>query len=388
MRITLLYDAPVSVREGRLRMDRGYGIRVDALAQYFDQIVMCNPVARFDIPEAQYEPHSTNISVEALPYYGRVTRSLLRLPKCASLIWRASRSWSLLHITLPSPLGIIGYLCARARNIPMVLSVVGDLEAQYEQRRYHGMSRLAARAAVWLSERATHWMVDRAPTITQGDGLYAKYKRNGNRIMNIPWSPIASSMIAQRDDSCTGPRIQLLFVGALLEKKGIFVLLESARLLRRHMDNFVLTYVGTGPFAAELAQRVADADLSGHVVLKGGIYSECELLREFDAADLFVFPTYAEGFPRVIFEAMARGLPVISTLVSGIPGVLQEGRDALLVSPGSPSEVAEAVLKVVRGPTLRRNLIRGGREIVSEYTLEETTRRRVEAIRSALSLAW
>lgn len=368
-------------------MDRGYGIRVDALAQYFDQIVVCNPVARFDIPEAQYEPRSTNISVEALPYYGRVTRSLLRLPKCTGLIWRASRSWSLLHITLPSPLGMIGYLCARARSIPVVLSVVGDLGAQYEQGQYHGMSRLAARAAVWLSERATHWMVDRAPTITQGEGLYAKYKRHGNRIMNIPWSPIASDMIVQRDDSCTGPRIHLLFVGALLEKKGIFVLLESARLLRRHMDNFMLTYVGTGPLAEELAQRVADADLSGHVVLKGGIYAESALLREFDAADVFVFPTYAEGFPRVIFEAMARGLPVISTRVSGIPGVLKEGMDALLVSPGSPSEVAEAVLKVVRGPTLRRNLIRRGREIAQEYTLEETTRKRVETILATCSPA-
>ena len=388
MKITLLYDAPMSLRQGRLRMHRPYGIRVDALAQHFEQIVVCNPVASFDIPEAQYEPRSTNISVEALPYYGRVTRSLLRLPKCAGLIWGVSRSWSLLHITLPSPLGMIGYLCARARKIPMVLSVVGDLDAQYERGRYHGISRLAACAAVWMSERATHWMVDRAPTITQGEGLYAKYKRNGNRIVNIPWSPIVSDMITQRDDSCGGPVIRLLFVGALLEKKGIFVLLESIKLLRRHMDNFLLTYVGTGPFAAELAQRVADADLSGHVALKGGIYAESELLREFDSADVFVFPTYAEGFPRVIFEAMARGLPVISTGVSGIPGVLEEGRDALLVSPGSPNEVAEAVLKVIRDPTLRRNLIRRGREIAQEYTLEATTRKRVETIRSALSLEW
>lgn len=387
MRITLLYDAPVSLSQGRLRMDRGYGSLVDALAQHFHQIVVCNPVASFDIPGAQYEPRSTNISVEALPYYGRVTRALLRLPKCAGLIWRASRSWRLLYIMLPSPLGIIGFLCARARKIPIVLSMEGDLDAQYERGRYHGMSRLAARAVVWLFERATQWMVDRAPTITQGEGLYRKYKRNGNSVVNIPWSPITSDMIAQRDDSCTGPRIRLLFVGALLERKGIFVLLESAKLLRRYMDNFVLTYVGTGPFAGELAQRVANADLAGQVELKGGIYVESELLREFDAADVFVFPTYAEGFPRVIFEAMARGLPVISTRVSGIPGVLKEGQDALLVSPGSPNEVAEAVLKVVCDPTLRRNLIRRGREIAQEYTLEETIRKRAETILAACSLA-
>jgi glycosyltransferase involved in cell wall biosynthesis len=112
------------------------------------------------------------------------------------------------------------------------------------------------------------------------------------------------------------------------------------------------------------------------------VYNESNLWREYDAADIFVFPTYAEGFPRVILEAMARGLPVVSTRVSGIPGLVKD--HALLVSPGSPHEVAEAILKVIDDPMLRRNLIRGGRDIARQYTLEETTRRRAEAIRSVL----
>lgn len=388
MKTALLYDAAVSLSGDRLRIDRAYGVEVDALAEYFQQIVLCNPVATFDIPQARYEPRAANISLEALPYFDRVISSLPVLPRCAHKIWQASRSWDLLYIRLPSPLGIIGYLSALVRKIPVVLYVVGDLEAQYEHSRYRGLSNTAARGAVKLFEYLTHWMVDHALTITQGEALCRKYKRNGNRILNISWSPIPEKMIAYRPDTCQGPCIRLLFVGTLVEKKGVFALLGAAKLLRKHMESFMVTYVGAGPCADELAQRAQDSGLSGHVELKGGIYDEVDLIREYDAADLFVFPTYAEGFPRVIFEAMARGLPVISTPVGGIPDIVKDGRDALLVNPGSPNDVAEAILKAMNNSALRQNLIRRGYEIAREYSLETTTKKHVEAGLSAFSPAW
>ncbi len=382
MKIALLYDAPMSLLEGRLRMDRGYGIRIDALAEYFDHVVVCNTVAKSSIPEANYELRSPNVSLVPLPYFQRVADCPWVLLGCARRIWQASRSWDLLYMTLPSPLAVMGYVSVRMRGIPVVLAVAGDLDAQYERDRYRGIRGVAARTAVKLFECATYWMVNHAMTITQGEALCRKYQRKGNRAMNLPWSPITQDVIVSREDTCLGPRIRLLFVGTLLERKGIFVLVETAKLLLKQMDNFVVTYVGAGPLAGELARSIDDAGLSDYVELKGGVYNESNLWREYDAADIFVFPTYAEGFPRVILEAMARGLPVVSTRVSGIPGLVKD--HALLVSPGSPYEVAEAILKVIDDPMLRRNLIRGGREIARQYTLEETTRRRAEAIRSVL----
>ncbi len=383
MRIAVLSDGPAWLSAGRLRVHRPYGIYVDALAEHFDHVLVCNPVATAPIPEAQYELQSPNISVEPLPYFGRVAESVPLLPRCARGIWRASRSWDVLYVWLPTPLGFIAYLCARHRGIPVVLSIEGDLEAQYERGRYQGFSNATAYVGVKLFERLTRWMVDRAVTITQGEALREKYRRNHNRVLNIPWSPVSEQMIVHREDTCTGPGYRLLFVGALLEKKGIFVLLETARILRKYLDNFVVTYVGTGPLAEKLACRVREAGLDDHVELKGGVFGERALLDEFDAADLFLLPTYAEGFPRVIFEAMARGVPVISTRVSGIPTLVKDGRDALLVNPGSPEEVAEAILKISGDGPLRRSLIKHGREMAEEYTLEKTVRRRVEVIRMA-----
>lgn len=386
MKLALLYDAPALLRNGRLHIDRGYGIWVDALAEHFEQVVVCNPIADFEHPQARYALRATNVLIEALPYFASVTTSLPVLPQCAAAIWRASRSWSVLCISLPGPLGVLGYLCARARGIPIVLVLVGDLEAQYERARYRGVAAIGARAAVKLLEYTIHWMVDHAVTVTQGEGLRRKYERRGNRIVStVPWSSISSDMIVNREDTCAGPRIRLLFVGALLERKGVFVLLECAKLLLRQMSNFVVTYVGDGPVASELAQKVEDSGLAGHVELRGGVYKESDLWREFDAADIFVFPTYAEGFPRVILEAMARGLPVVSTRVSGIPGLVKEGRDALLVNADSPSEVSDAVIQIVKDATLRQSLIRHGYEVANAYTLEKTTKQCVEVIYSEVT---
>lgn len=382
-RIALLYDDPVSLTQGRLRMNRGYGLRVDALAEYFEQVVVCNPVARFELPSARYEPRAGNVSLEALPYFASVVGSLLVLPRCAGVIWRASRGWDLLHVTLPNALGFVGYLCARGRGIPVVLAIQGDLETQYERTRYCGLSGVAARVAVWLFEWATRWMADHALAITQGNALCRKYDRGRSRVVSIPWSPVTGDLIVQRPDTCGGPQIRLLFVGALLERKGIIILLDALRMVRERLDTVVLTYVGMGPAMDELARRVRESGLAEYVELKGGVFDEVQLWREFDAADVFVFPTYAEGFPRVIFEAMARGLPVVTSRVSGIPEIVRDGREALLVTPGSPAEVAIAIIRVVSDRELRRSLIRRGRERVGEYTLEATTRRRVEAMRGA-----
>jgi glycosyltransferase involved in cell wall biosynthesis len=383
VRVGMLCDWPVSLAAGRLRFHRPYGAYLDALAPYFEQLVVVGPAAPHARPETEYELASPNVQFRAVPYFETTVGALRVLPGCARDVWRASRACDLLCMTLPTALGVVGYACARLRGIPVVIDLQGDLEAQYERGRYRGVSGWLARAAVWFFERTTQWMVDRCVTMTQGPALREKYGRRSDRIVDLPFSPMSQKLIVDRPDTCQGARVRVLFVGSLLEKKGIFVLLDAVRELRARLPAFVATYVGTGPCGAELAARVEAAGLSELVELRGGLFREADLLAAFDEADVFVLPSYAEGFPRVIFEAMARGVPVVSTRVSGMGGLLADGTDAVLVDPGSPGQLADAIQAVVRDGALRRRLIENGREMACRHSREETVRRRAELIRRA-----
>ena len=87
-------------------------------------------------------------------------------------------------------------------------------------------------------------------------------------------------------------------------------------------------------------------------------------------ADVFVLPSLSEGIPRVILEAWALGVPVVATKVGGIPYLIRNGENGILVPPCSPDALSKAIEKIIDNKTLRKKLIKGGYHSVKEYTIE------------------
>jgi glycosyltransferase involved in cell wall biosynthesis len=146
-----------------------------------------------------------------------------------------------------------------------------------------------------------------------------------------------------------GPR--LLFVGRLDAVKGVPLLLDAfARLLAAH-PAAVLTIIGDGPHRAALERRARD--LGGSVSFLG--YRAPEAVAEaLAAADMLVLPSFAEGVPVVLMEAMAKELGVVSTRVGGVPELVDEGITGFLVDPGSSEALAEAVKRYAADATAAR----------------------------------
>jgi glycosyltransferase involved in cell wall biosynthesis len=105
-----------------------------------------------------------------------------------------------------------------------------------------------------------------------------------------------------------------------------------------------------------------------------------ELMSVYRSSDIFVLPTLMEAIPRVILEAQAAGLPVITTSVGGIPQAVESGVDGLLTSPGNAEEMARAIQKLIRDPVLRRALIVNGLKTAQRFTLEAETQRMVKKV--------
>ncbi len=92
------------------------------------------------------------------------------------------------------------------------------------------------------------------------------------------------------------------------------------------------------------------------------------LFRQYDAHDLVVLPSFTEGFPQVLLEAMVRGVPVVSTAVGGIPRVIQDDVNGLLIPPRDARALAGALRRLMVEPELGPRLARAGQESVRAYT--------------------
>ena len=180
---------------------------------------------------------------------------------------------------------------------------------------------------------------------------------------------------------------RVLAVGALREKKGHAVLIRAARTLADRGLRVALRFAGSGPEEGEL-RRLAD-ELAVDVAFLGAL-SPAAVRDELARAAVFALPCLVarngdlDGIPVAVMEAMAAGVPVVSTRVSGIPELIEDGVSGLLAEPADADSLAGALERVLRDGDLAHALAGAGRRRVSElHDLDRTSARLAELLAGA-----
>ena len=151
-----------------------------------------------------------------------------------------------------------------------------------------------------------------------------------------------------------GP-VRLLSVGRLAPAKGQLLLVQACAELAHEGQLFELTVVGDGPDRAALEAAVQAHRLT-HCIRFTGALNQPEVRAELDRADAFVLPSLAEGIPVVLMEAMASGVPCVTTPVNGIPELIEHDRTGLLATPGCVQALKAQLRRVVADEALRLTL--------------------------------
>ena len=179
---------------------------------------------------------------------------------------------------------------------------------------------------------------------------------------------------------------RLLCVAALKPYKGLPVLVEACRRLRNDGVSFHCEIVGEGPERRALEAAILRARLQERVRLLGA-RPQHEVARLLDESSVFVLPSVVaadgqmEGIPVALMEAMASGRPVVASALSGIPELVEDGASGVLVPPGDPERLAEAIRSLLDDPERARRLGQHGRETIRrEFRLDETVDRLLERI--------
>jgi len=175
--------------------------------------------------------------------------------------------------------------------------------------------------------------------------------------MGIPWKKLEKPenlSEAHLNEIGAGEKtIKILFVGRLVEKKGIFILLDALRQALQTHSNLKLFIIGSGNLIDKVTEKIKEGSLESHVTLLGNQPRQ-RVYQYYGAMDFLVVPSifdskgHTEGFPVVILEALACSLPVIASEISGIGEILENGKNGFLFEPGNSSDLLEKIRLMLR----------------------------------------
>lgn len=325
---------------------------------------------------APYVLDRPGVSVHTLPHYPSLWSMAQGITSAPRILSAASRiidanahRWDCVLISGPHPVGQWFARRCISRGLPVALVVRQNLAEQMGTRR--GWKRNAAVAAAHLLERDFLRLARGRAVFTVGHEMARRYARV-SRNVHPHFASLVDDAQFERLAALTGKGdpYRLLYVGRLEAERGHEILFDAmSRLHARGLD-VTLDIVGSGPLEDHLRQRAAAMGISGRVTFHGYVPYGPALFDLYARSGIFVLPSFSEGFPQVLNEALSAGLAVVASAVGGIPDVLADRTTAMLVPPGNPAALATAIAAVVSDPALRDRLAAAGRELMRTNTLE------------------
>jgi glycosyltransferase involved in cell wall biosynthesis len=264
---------------------------------------------------------------------------------------------------------LLGWLAARKVGIPVMAVSRGWTRATLKVRFYEMLDRLLLRS------------MDRIVCVSQGQA--DKVRQAGvpdGKVVVIP-NAIDPERFA-RPDASYPERLRAFFpkpprqivgaAGRLSPEKGFAVLIEAARPLLHENPDLGFILFGDGPLHDQLARAIAAAGLAGRFILAGFKNNLDDL---FPFLDLLVLPSFTEGLPNVVLEALAAGVPVVATAVGGTPEVVEDGVNGYLVPPGDAGALSQRIADALVSEKKRLAMGQRGRQMVGDrFTFEKQSR--------------
>ena len=252
------------------------------------------------------------------------------------------------------PCGPAAWVLKLLRGVPYVVSLRGGDVPGFQPYDLAGYHRLTGPLIRFLWRGAAHVVAN-----SEGLAALARTTAGDTPIRMIPNGVDVEKFRPAGDASREGP-VRLLFVGRVVRQKGLDVLLDALARLPEAAC-FELTIAGDGPLRGEMEDRAGRLGLGDRVRFAGWLEREAmpEMLRR---ADAFVFPSRDEGMPNAVLEAMASGLAVAATRISGNEELVEDGSTGFLVPPDDPGALAAVLARLVADRTLCLRLGAAGRE--------------------------
>lgn len=273
--------------------------------------------------------------------------------------WMQRRSLTHLHVHFGGPVATVGMLTAKAWKIPWSLTLHGPDEFFDQEAFYLRQKIESAIFLICISDFCRSQVLRIAPGL---DESRLEVVRLGVDCSVLkPSEPASPSTTVPNQ-----PRpLRLVCTGRMVAAKGHRILLEALALLSKDGVVFSCSLIGDGPERSSLESLCRQFGIADRVRFLGAMAHQ-PTLSEVAHADVFVLASFAEGLPVALMEAMALGVPCISTTIAAIPELIDTGRNGLLVPPANPCALHNALMQLAGEDELRRELGQVARTTVED----------------------
>jgi len=262
----------------------------------------------------------------------------------------------------------VGWIVARVFSISMSVT-------------FHGQAEFADPTGFQLAKRIGDSRFCRAISLYGRSQMMKTIDYREWPKIEVTFLGVDPSEFAPRPFRAAADPFQIACVGQLAPVKGQHMLLAAVELLVREARRVRLRIAGDGPGRPALEQDIAARGLTHHVVMEG--FLNQDKLRELYAeSDALALPSFAEGIPVVLMEAMAMEIPCIATWITGIPEIISHEKNGLLVPPGDAEALARSIARLMDDAGLRRVLGQQARlRILEKFDLQRNTEHLADVFR-------
>ncbi|MDP3983030.1 MAG: glycosyltransferase family 4 protein [bacterium] len=271
--------------------------------------------------------------------------------------------YDVVHVQWPFPNGIFGILARYIGKCRLVLT-------------FHGAGFILMRR-VPFGKKIMHWIISCADVVIANSSFT---KKQIVCIKSVPVEiiPFASAVLTQRlelshsDSNIKRKFFKILFVGRLIERKGLIYLIRAVSKLVKSGKNVKLDIVGDGPLFSSLYKKVVSLDLDENILFHREV-GENQLAGYYKSCDLFILPSIVdewgdtEGLGVVLIEAMNFGKPVIASNVGGIGDIVKDGQNGILVTQKDVESLVDAIMEIIKHPRRAKQLGGAGRNMIQKH---------------------
>ncbi|WP_299230637.1 glycosyltransferase family 4 protein [uncultured Halomonas sp.] len=344
----LLHAWALEKKNGQYYLPFSHWAYLNQIIKYYDEVVLLSVCKQLDFDENETgieisQLGESEISVYELPFSNGYVGSIQHFFSYVKGYW-LTRNVDEYYARYPAPFGWLQKVFGK--NKKRIIHFVGDpVDAAKKNPNFSKIKKTVLVKGFYFENFLYKWACKGAAVYTNGNHLSEKLGRKEIKATPLISSTLTSDDFYFKDKNILPNKAKFVYLGYLRTAKGIETIVRAFALFNNKNPGSSLTIIGTGEIESWLKRVVKEVNIE-NVRFLGHIEERKKINEELRSADIFLFGSLSEGSPRVILEAMANGLAVISTPVGSLPDIFEDKKNICFAEFNDPNSFYENMISL------------------------------------------